>query len=303
MGRELSLRDAAAILGVHYMTAYRYIRLGHLRAQKVSSRWLVDEQDLAEFMAGRRSLVSVGSNADPSVQRSVGASPVALWAGRYEDRLVAGDRVGCWSLIELALSSGHGVETIYLQVVQPAMYAIGERWDRGEIGIDVEHLASTIVGEHLGRLSPRFARRGPSRGTVVLGCAPGERHSIGLALLADLLRAQGFEVRDLGADVPVEAFESAVRATTIVDRLLALGIGCTVSGSGDEELQQVVASVRRVAPSLAVVVGGQAMDTKRASSLGADAFAAGAADFVDLLLQWDSSGRDPGEALFAARAG
>jgi methanogenic corrinoid protein MtbC1 len=71
----------------------------------------------------------------------------------------------------------------------------------GELTVAQEHLASGAVRAALQRLLVDM--RGNVRGLAVLACAPGERHEIGLLMLAVLLRADGWQVAYLGADVPV----------------------------------------------------------------------------------------------------
>ena len=59
----------------------------------------------------------------------------------------------------------------------------------------------------------RAQNAGASRGVVVIGTVHGDLHDIGKTLVATLLSANGFEVHDLGADVPVERFIAAARET------------------------------------------------------------------------------------------
>src|SRR5213078_2548473 len=76
-----------------------------------------------------------------------------------------------------------------------------EQWRRGALTVAQEHLASSTVRSALQRLLADA--RGCVRGVAVLACAPGERHDIGLLMLAVLLRADGWQVAYLGADTPV----------------------------------------------------------------------------------------------------
>ncbi len=50
---EMNLKQAAASLGVHYMTAYRYVRTGRLRARRAGTEWVVYPEDLRAFSAER----------------------------------------------------------------------------------------------------------------------------------------------------------------------------------------------------------------------------------------------------------
>jgi len=93
------------------------------------------------------------------------------------------------------------VERAFADVLGPALIEVGEKWAKGELTVAQEHLASGAVRAALQRLLVDI--RGNVRGLAVLACAPGERHEIGLLMLAVLLRADGWQVAYLGADVPV----------------------------------------------------------------------------------------------------
>lgn len=237
---DLTLHEAADHLGVHYMTAYRYVRHGQLPAEKRGGVWRVRGDDLERF----RSTPTVA----PRVRR-------APWAERLEARLMAGDERGSWGVVEAALASGHEVTEIYLDVLSPALVSIGARWEVGEVDISVEHRATAIAQRLIGRLGPRCVRRGRSRGTVVVGGPSGETHGLPISILADLLRAEGWEVIDLGADTPATSFARVVSDSPDV---VAVGVSVT-HGDHLGRIDEIVTAVRAVAPDVPVFVGGAAV--------------------------------------------
>ena len=180
MSDELSLQEAADILDVHYMTAYRYVRLGLLTAIKVGGTWRVKRDDLDAFREGAdgRGPLEPGDSRKKS----------APWSERLEMRLLAGDARGAWGVVEAALAAGADLDEIYTDVVSPALVSIGDKWAKGELEIYLEHRASAIVARIMGRLGPRFARRGRTRGAVLVGAPEGERHSLPVSMVADLIR-------------------------------------------------------------------------------------------------------------------
>ena len=275
---DLTLQAAADVLGVHYMTAYRYVRLGLLPAVKVGGTWRVAPADLDVFRSGG----PMGPQLDGGSRRR------APWAERLEARLLAGDARGAWGVIEAALAAGAELEEIYLDVLSPAMGAIGDRWERGELDVSLEHRASGIAMRLVGRLGPRFVRRGRTRGVVVLGAPAGERHALPVALLADLLRQQGWEVSDLGADVPDESFVHAVLTTPDV---VAVGVSVTAETSLESARRAFGAlrAARSETPALSgvsLVVGGRAIaGAELGLDLGADLVALDARGFAVLLDQ------------------
>ncbi len=258
---QLTLHEVAEALGVHYMTVYRYVRLGQLDATKVGSTWHVDPEELDRFC--NRTVQP--ADAAPLVRQPVD------WSSRLETRLVAGDAPGCWSIIEAAMVAGYSAEDVYLDMITPALHRVGDRWAAGEIDVVDERRASVVVRQALGRLSPRFRRRGRARGAIIVGCVPGERHDVAVTILVDLFRQAGFEGEDLGADVPASGF--ALLAGRI-DRLVAVCVSATIPGR-DEEVVSVVTAVRAAMPLVPVVLGGQAVvDEEHALALGAQAWAA-----------------------------
>lgn len=271
----LSLQDAARRLKVHYMTVYRYVRSGRLPARQVNGEWRVSLADVREFSASRTARTSPASRA----RRGRRAS--ADWAGRFEYCLVVGDEAGAQRLLDDALVSGHDQFSLYLEVVAPALVAIGARWERGELQIHEEHRASNIVARLFARISARFAHRGPSRGTIVIGGPSGERHGLALTMIADLLRSRGWSVSDIGTDVPAGAFAEAVRN---VDQLRAVCIGVTLDDSMANAREAVLAVKGAVPAGVMVVVGGAAIrDEASARSLGADAWASNPRTLIALL--------------------
>lgn len=279
---QLTLQEAAELLDVHYMTAYRYVRLGHLPAVKVSGSWRVDRADLDAFLSG--------SITGPT---PVGGSRRrAPWAERLEARLVAGDARGAWGVVEAAMAAGVELDEVYLEVLSPAMTAIGARWETGELDISVEHRASGIAMRLVGRLGPRFVRRGRTRGAVLVGNPAGERHALPLAMLADLIRRHGWDVSDLGADVPDASF---VHAALGIPDLVAVGVSVT-DVACLPAAQSVLAALRAVLPAdVVLVAGGSAVtDQDHAVMLGADSHAADGEQFAELLAAVSSAPHDDG---------
>ena len=255
----LSLQEAADRLGVHYMTAYRYVRTGRLPATKQGASWRVDQADL--------DLVRRSSAPDaPAPDVTGGRRRRVDRHRRLESRLLAGDEPGSWSILEEAMAAGVAPTALYLDVMAPAMAAIGEGWAAGDVSVAEEHRASVVMLRLIGRLGPRFTRPGVTRGSIVLGAAPNDHHGVPVALAADLLRNEGFTVVDLGADSPAESFIDAAHDT---QRLVAIGINAT-SPDNDEAISATITSIKQ-ALECPVVLGGNGIASVEAGlRLGAD---------------------------------
>lgn len=271
----LTLQEVADELGVHYMTAYRYVRLGVMDASKSGGVWQVERSAVDRF---REQAASAGTGPSGKVGARHRKAP---WATRLESRLVAGDAPGSWSVVEAAMAAGAELDEIYLDVLTPAMASIGERWAAGELDISVEHRATGIAMRIVGRIGPRFTRRGRARGVVALGAPSGEFHALPVAMLGDLLRLRGWEVSDFGVDMPSESIAHVIRETS---DLLAVGLSA-MSADNLPALADACAAARAADPEVLVVVGGHAvLDDDHARALGAHAHAAGGDDMHELLV-------------------
>lgn len=273
----LTLDEVAEKLGVHYMTVYRYVRQGRLRATRVQGVWQVSSGAVEEFLAEK----GASERQGPGRRRSTGVRRRATYVRDLERSLIAGDGRGASDVLQRAIASGADVDEVYLEILAPALAAIGDSWARGEIDIAVEHLATATATRLVGQLSPRFSRPGRRRGVLMIGGPAGERHGLVLAMLADLLRGEGWDVRDLGPDTPAASF---VHAAQSVEDLVAVGI----SVSSDENLasaREAVAALRAaVDADVRLVIGGNAVrDLDHARELGADHWARGAREFAGYL--------------------
>jgi methanogenic corrinoid protein MtbC1 len=165
---------------------------------------------------------------------------------------IASDVDALAQLVEQALTLS-ALEESFAQVLTPALIDVGERWAAGTVSVAQEHLASSTVRAALQKLLSD--QRADVRGTAVLACAPGERHEIGLLMLAVLLRSEGWQVAYLGADTP---FADSV---ALADRLdaTALCFSAASKQSADALERELAAAPPR--ESLTVIVGGRGTKT------------------------------------------
>ena len=254
----LSLHEAAAALGLHYMTVYRYVRTGRLAATKEGAEWRVKARDVERLR----------SAPDSSRRRRGAVSDGSARAG-LEARMLAGDNAGAWQLVESRLAGGLEPAGVLTDLVTPVLRSIGDRWSAGELTVADEHRATAVAQKIVGRLGLQFGRRGRRRGTVVLAAPSGDLHTLPVAIAADLLRWRSFNVVELGAHTPASALgEVAANAP----RLLAVGIVATTPGL-TAAAEEAIAAVRGAAPGVPILVGGGAVKSAAAARrLGADIY-------------------------------
>ncbi len=262
----LNLKQVAHLLGVHYMTAYRYVRQGRLPAERIGTEWRVQPEALASFQA--------------SAPSEVGSAPEMSWAARLESCMIAGDEVSAWSVIEAALSAGRTAEYCYMEMLAAALASIGDRCQAGALSIADQYVATAIAMRLIAHLGTRFRRRGRTRGTFVFGAPSGELHSVPIAITADRVRLAGYDVLELGVNVPAEAFASA---TARVARLIAVGIGVSQVERIDD-VRDTVNAVRAVDRDVPVIIGGIAAAELQAISIeGVSAYALDGAEALRIL--------------------
>jgi MerR family transcriptional regulator, light-induced transcriptional regulator len=153
------------------------------------------------------------------------------------------------------------LEQALTDVVTPALRWTGEAWHRGELSVAQEHAITAKVRAHLGKLISEG--QGGVHGVAVLACAPGERHDIGLLMLAVMLRSDGWRVEFLGADTPVD--EAIGFAEEIGATMLCL------SASREQAVEALRSALSAVSPppGLSLVLGGAAVTPAIARELRA----------------------------------
>jgi len=115
------------------------------------------------------------------------------------------------------------------------------------------------------------------RGKVVIGTVEGDLHDIGKTIVVSLLRANGFEVNDLGRDVPVDRFiqEAETFGADVIGTSALLTTTMTVQKDLEEKLVQ-----KGLKGKYKTIVGGAPVTERWAKRIGADAYAADATDGV-----------------------
>jgi methanogenic corrinoid protein MtbC1 len=182
------------------------------------------------------------------------SAPIRPVYDAYVRALRSGDRHRAFRIVADARAAGHGIEALYLEVLQALYEDIFQQQE---------------------------AAAGTKRPLLVGACAPRERHEIGLRMLCDLLELDGWDTVYLGASVPDEAL-----VVMLQDRrpdVLAL------SASTSPQITDLEATIRHVRAALDrppfIIVGGRAFfdDPELAARIGADGVAPDARAAVRML--------------------
>jgi corrinoid protein of di/trimethylamine methyltransferase len=183
--------------------------------------------------------------------------------------VVDGDAARARALAEAAVSAEEDLLAAVEHGFVAGIRRVGELWEEGEYflpelvqGAEAMKAAMAVVTP---ALRARHLRHEP-RGRVVIGTVQGDVHDIGKTLVATLLAANGFEVHDLGADVPVEAFVAKVRETGA----LIVGASALLTTTMPMQRELVAAlAAAGLAGSVKVLVGGSPTTAAWARAIGA----------------------------------
>jgi MerR family transcriptional regulator, light-induced transcriptional regulator len=194
---------------------------------------------------------SVGHNGDSS------NVPVCRIAQAFRDAALGGDRTGALKIIgEDGPAAGLSINQLYLGVIQATQYEIGQLWVDGKVTVAEEHLATGISQLAIARLYSMMPRNTSAGYRVLITCVPGETHDMGPRIVADFFEMSGFDVRYLGADVPVDQIVDAVAKWS--PDLIALS--ATMSYNLPAFRETVSALRSRFGHQLLIAAGGQAFE-------------------------------------------
>ncbi len=236
----VDLRTAAELLGVHYQTAYGWVRSGELEAVKRPSGYHVTEEAVERLSAARRAPLPPPKQAH-----------VRDWerqSERFYLRLVAGDETGARRMAERLAKAPIDVVDICEKLFAPVLHRIGAEWAAGTLSIAEEHRASAICERLLARMDTRPAGR--PRGVCVVATLQGEEHGLPALMASVALRANRWHVHHLSTQVPVNDLAALARAEGAAFVVISATRSETVAAA------EVAAAVIRWSTNRPVHIGG-----------------------------------------------
>ncbi|MFB3816874.1 MAG: corrinoid protein [Candidatus Methylomirabilales bacterium] len=196
-----------------------------------------------------------------------------------KDAVIAGDVKGCTILTEVAIKAGHAPQKILTEGLIAGMDVVGEKFRCNEVYVPEVLVAARAMKKSLAMLKPLLAQTGAKPvGLAVLGTVRGDLHDIGKNLVGMMWEGAGFEVVDLGADVPADKFVQAVKDTNA--QLVGISTLLTTTMLGMKEVLQALDKAQ-LRPRVKVMVGGAPVTQSFADEIGADGYGESAAVAVD----------------------
>jgi 5-methyltetrahydrofolate--homocysteine methyltransferase len=196
------------------------------------------------------------------------------------DAILNGDARNAAAITQDALAAGAGPLVLVTDCMVPAMDEVGKRFEAEEYFVPELLLSARAMKSALQLLRPLLAASGARpAGRVVIGTVKGDLHDIGKNLVASLLEGGGFEVHDLGADVPAERFIDAVRNKHA--HIVALSALLTVTMPSMKTTIEALKEAG-VRDRVKVMIGGAPVTRHYAEQIGADGYSESAAAAVTL---------------------
>lgn len=190
-----------------------------------------------------------------------------------------------FSLVQAMLDAGEDPQLI-LDAASQAMGVVGQRFDEKEYYLPELIIAGEMMQRIGDMVKPKLrseAAQSLKHGKVVIGTVAGDIHDIGKDVVSFMLDVNGFEVHDLGVDVPPETFVAKIRE--INPDIVGMSGFLTL---GFDQMKRTVDAIRTAGlrDRVKIMIGGAIMDEQAAEYAGADAYGRDAAAAVRLAKGW-----------------
>ncbi|TAK35358.1 MAG: cobalamin-binding protein [Chloroflexota bacterium] len=197
------------------------------------------------------------------------------------DAVVNMEEEATGELSRKALELGLDASEILFEGVLKGMALASERYESGEYFVPELLLCSDALYAGLEVLRPHLRKdASTSRGRVVIGVVQGDTHDIGKNIVRIMLEGAGFDVKDLGCNVPHTAFVDAA----VEYRADIIGLSTLMTTSMDGMARVIDNLVERsLRDRFKVIIGGAPISLAYARKIGADGYARNAPGAIDLV--------------------
>ncbi len=194
--------------------------------------------------------------------------------------VLEGEQEEATKLTERALGEGVAAESILNDALIAAMDTVGAEYERGDRYVPEMLISAEAMKGAMGVLRPKLAEAGvKAKGKVVIGTVEGDLHDIGKNLVVMMLEGAGFEVIDLGIEVPANKFMEAVREHK--PDLVGMSALLTTTMVYMPEVIKALQDAN-LRDGVKIMLGGAPVSEEYSDKIGADGYAADAASAVEL---------------------
>jgi len=199
------------------------------------------------------------------------------------ENLIQGKAPKVKELVQKAIDEGQDVSKVLNEGLLAGMSVVGDKFKRNEFYVPEVLIAARAMKSGMEILRPLLAGKGvKGAGTVVLGTARGDLHDIGKNLVGMMIEGAGFEVVDIGVDVPPEKFVEVAKEKKA--NIVGVSALLTTTMPGMKDVVQAVEN-SDLKGKVKVMIGGAPVTQSYADEIGADGYAPDAASAVDKVKQ------------------
>ncbi len=283
----ISTKEVAALLTVTETTVKRWTDSNRLKCVKTlgghRKYLLKDIEDFAEENG-----IPISGVSAPLSKSQLDKVGYALYTKNMSrisevvmEEALQGDADGLFDLFIYLSKNRIKFGNLVDGIVQPALEKIGYMWEKKQINVEDEHLASSAVKTALARLVVHLPRQRKKNIKVLCSCTEGEYHDIGIRSLGYELELNGYNLQYLGSDTPFSSIQEAVKK----EKPSYVFISSTSPVFSEEDF---VKNIKRLAKTAAAVksklaAGGKYVQKFSADSLGCNAIVNSIKDVNDFL--------------------
>ena len=201
-------------------------------------------------------------------------------AKKYLDYLLRGSSKKAKKLINTVIEEGMSITEVFDEILAKVQYEIGRLWQTNQISVAREHLATQISKSIVMELKYRFEIPESKNKKILATTIPGERHDLGIQMLAQKFELEGWKVYFLGSDTPIEDIINMINDFEI--DILALSVSLLSLLS---TLRTYIRKIRdSMVKKIKIIVGGKALNEfpNIGKELGADGYAQTVSNAIDL---------------------
>jgi len=194
------------------------------------------------------------------------------------DAIIRGDQNTAVEITKAALEEGTEAKSVLNDGLIAGMDVVGARFKKNEVYIPEVLISARAMKMAMEILEPELVKAGVQPvGKFLIGTVQGDLHDIGKNLVAMMLKGAGFEVVDIGIDIPAEKFVEQVKATGV--QLVGMSALLTTTMPA---MEKTLKAMKDAGIAAKIMVGGAPVTQGYADKIGADGYAADAASAVDL---------------------
>lgn len=172
---------------------------------------------------------------------------------QFLNALLTGNKREAHRIADLYSSSNDEIKLLYEQVIKPALYKVGEKWENNLISVAAEHLATSISEMVMNDLFEQIISLERKNNKVLLACVENEYHQVGIKMIGDMFEMHGWDTYFLGANIPTRDLIDYA----IDNEIELIGLSISIYFHFDK-LIEMIKAIQAELPNALILVGGQA---------------------------------------------